>query len=156
MQVYISYFYQVRFMDPMFVPISTAVYDPKWFHENQRQDHLFMDKHGVVNGLRIEPLSPSREVSQYCHGKGCSDSPSSCKFLAAYREQLNNLDFDKIIKCLQGASKTAQKVCGLEQEPNIVLLVYETPSNPCSERQPLIEWFADNGYELKEFSSREE
>lgn len=36
-------------------------------------------------------------------------------------------------------------------EPEIILIVYETPDNPCSERRVLIDWFASNGYELEEY-----
>lgn len=32
MKFYISYFYAVRFMKPNTVALSTAMWDPKWFH----------------------------------------------------------------------------------------------------------------------------
>lgn len=39
---------------------------------------------------------------------------------------------------------------GFEEDPIIVLLVYEKPDNPCSERWPLKDWFAKHGLELQE------
>lgn len=33
----------------------------------------------------------------------------------------------------------------------LVLVVYEKPDNPCSERGGLIEWFKENGINLEEF-----
>ena len=40
---------------------------------------------------------------------------------------------------------------GIMEEPEIVLIVYETPNNPCSERLPIIEWFSENEFEIKEW-----
>ena len=39
---------------------------------------------------------------------------------------------------------------GFEEEPIIVLIVYETPQNHCSERQALIDYFNSKGVECKE------
>lgn len=50
--------------------------------------------------------------------------------------------------------KLGQKVKdfeNFEEEPVCVLIVFETPKNPCSERIPLQNWFEDNGYILEEF-----
>ena len=38
------------------------------------------------------------------------------------------------------------------EEVVFVLLVHEAPSNPCSERQPLIEYFREHGIDLQEFN----
>lgn len=32
MKILISYFYQIRFFKPNMIPLSTAAFDPKWFH----------------------------------------------------------------------------------------------------------------------------
>lgn len=47
MEFKISYFYNVRHMKPYQVPVSTAMYDLKWFHNNnnnQGNGHVFIDK----------------------------------------------------------------------------------------------------------------
>ena len=51
-----SYFYQVRYFNANILPFSTALSDPKWFHEDKSNNHIFLDIHGVVNGLRCEPI----------------------------------------------------------------------------------------------------
>lgn len=33
MKIYTSYFYMVRFMKPYMIPLSTAKFDPAWFHK---------------------------------------------------------------------------------------------------------------------------
>ena len=38
----------------------------------------------------------------------------------------------------------------IKEEIIIVLIVYETPTNPCSERKPLQDYFNDHGVECKE------
>jgi hypothetical protein len=43
-----------------------------------------------------------------------------------------------------------QKSEGFEEEPIMVLIVYEVPKNLCSERQALIDYFNENGIECKE------
>ena len=53
-KVYTSYFYQIRNMRPGDLAFSTALGDPKWFHDftNDKQ-YKFIDKRGVLNGLRL-------------------------------------------------------------------------------------------------------
>lgn len=92
MKFMISYFYQVRFMKPYMIPISTAKWDPKWFHENLSQSHIFMDKNSVLNGIRADIFSPSNELSQYCIN--CKEKTGKCEFLKQYKNQLKRLDFD--------------------------------------------------------------
>ena len=58
MKIYTSYFYKIRFFKPNMIPISTAMWDPKWYHANQKQDHWFVDKNGVINGLRASVFAP--------------------------------------------------------------------------------------------------
>lgn len=44
---------------------------------------------------------------------------------------------------------------GFDEEPIMVLIVHEAPNNPCSERWPLIKWFNEHGYDLKEFNKNQ-
>ena len=36
MEFYTSYFYKIRFMKPYMIPLSTAVFNPKWYFQNQK------------------------------------------------------------------------------------------------------------------------
>lgn len=146
MKFLISYFYQVRFFENYMIPFSTAKWDPKWFT-------FHYDKNNVINGLRINALSPKNDN---CHGrKECKFSPDSCIFLKEYEKQLNKLNFDELIKYCEDIGNKIKQEEDFSHEPIIILLVYETPDNPCSERVILKKWFNEHGYELEEFKKGE-
>ena len=50
MKLAISYFYQIRFFKPYMIPVSTAHWDPAWYHDWAGAAHVFVDKRGVING----------------------------------------------------------------------------------------------------------
>ena len=84
-----SYFYQIRNFTRNMIPISTAVWDPAWYHNFTKDySHLFYDSRNILNGLRLEKIN---------------------------------------------------------EEIILVLIVYETPNNLCSERIPLQEYFTQHG-----------
>ena len=154
MKIYVSYFYQVRFMPINMLPLSTAVWDPAWFHAMTRdQKYKFKDKRGVWNGLRAEPFVPGEECTGLCYGpESCeSHSPDDCAFLRRYYIQLRHLDFNEMMSRFETLGKTIQKKEGFFEEPIAALLVHEAPDNPCSERWALKKWFADNNYVLEEW-----
>lgn len=144
MKILISYFYKVRFMTPNMVPISTSRFDPKWYY-NKSQGNWYVDKRGIVNGLRAPVFAPEPRCEGLCHGReGCKQSPDDCEFLQMYYVQLKHLDFNSVMGDLEELAKVFNG-------DTIVLLVHEATSNPCSERQMLIQWFKENNYELKEY-----
>ena len=142
MKVYISYFYQLRFFPADMLPLSTAVWDPKWYSQNGAQ---FVDKRGVLNGCKFGYFMPNSTCNGLCRGpKECRALPNSCEFLKKYRAQLDALDFDKALEDLEDRANRYGK-------KDVCLMVYEVPDNPCSERVVLKQWFADHGYELEEW-----
>lgn len=149
MKIYTSYFYQVRNFTPNVIPFSTAMWPPKYFGRIP-----FKDKRGIFNGLSCPPLVPGDECNNLCRGpENCATKDSStCPFLKTYRAQLDRLDFDKVVTRLQAIANQIKEDEGFEEEPVVVLLVYEKPSNPCSERVAIQEWFRDNGIEVEEWS----
>lgn len=148
MKFYVSYFYAVRFMQSNCVPLSTAISDPKWFHANLGPSHTFLDKNGVRNGLRAEPFVPKRheETEGYCGH--CDKDNTKCLFMKYYREQLRSLDISNIMSRFESI---AARVCPLDLEPHLILLVHEAPDNPCSERWALLDWFTENGIAAQEY-----
>lgn len=151
MKIYTSYFYQVRFMKPWHIPLSTAVWDPKWFHQFKNQNWIFKDKNGVYNGLRAEPFMPVVHGEAACSGRPCNKNPLTCEFLQQYWIQLQQLNIDDIIaRCEQLGSKI-QKLEGFAHEPEYIFLVHEAPSNLCSERGVIQKWFKDKGYDVSEW-----
>ena len=151
MKILISYFYMVRFFKPYMIPLSTALSDPKWYHDGKGKKHIFMDKNGVVNGIRIETLHPDNSCSNLCSGRPCKYNPETCEFLKRYYKQLEKINFKIFMKWAERFGTDCTRVFNLDHEPIIVLLVHEAPNNECSERIPLIKWFFENGYELEEF-----
>ncbi|MCM1324386.1 MAG: hypothetical protein NC218_09505 [Acetobacter sp.] len=152
-KIYTSYFYQLRFFPKHYIPISTAIFDPKWFHDNKGPNYVFKDKRGVYNGIRCNPLHPGPLCTGLCNGtRGCLSLPGDCLFLQAYRVQLNAINFPQF---MQGLEALVNRVCEKEnftEELVVVFLVYETPDNPCSERQPLLDWFQSHGIDAKELT----
>lgn len=153
MKYYISYFYQIRFFDKTMIPISTAVWDPKWFHDFKGKNYVWKDKHDVYNGIRFEELNP-----ESCHADGCPCplqktelGYTDCKFLRGYHEGLSKLDFDELISKCEMLADIIKEKENIDDEMKIVFIVYETPDNPCSERVPLQELFKSHGIDLKEW-----
>jgi len=149
MKILTSYFYNVRFFKPNMIPLSTAVWDPKWFHNFKNQNHVWKDKNGVWNGLRLEELNPKN-----CHAGGCPCDKrdyKNCRFLSEYRQGLKAIDFDNLIKTIEKISNLVKESEGFCEEPEIILLVHEAKDNPCSERVPIQELFREHGIEIKEW-----
>lgn len=149
MKFFITYFYNVRFLSPNSIAVSTAVWDPKWFH-NFNGDSIFIDKRGLYNGYRIPELSPSKIEHVDC-GDTCNKDFNSCRFLKEYRDYIYSLDFNYIKNKLLGLAESLKYERNLRATPNIYLLVHEKPDNPCSERGVLVSWFKDNNISLEEF-----
>ena len=153
MKIYTSYFYNVRFFKPYMIPLSTAIWDPKWFHEFKGQDHIWRDKNGVWNGLRIEQLNPKS-----CHASGCpcvARTYKECEFLQEYRQGLRGIDFEKLVTELKNLGEFMKEREEFEEEPEIILLVHEAKDNPCSERVPIQEFFREHGIKVREWSKED-
>lgn len=157
-----SYFYAVRFMKPHMIPLSTAMYNPKWFNNH---GNAFLDRNNVFNGLRIEALVPNDSLEDLCRGQDgdtCDHNPSDCKFLTGYRDQLDSINFDEflngITKFISGVKKLQSHLFegSIDEEPIIVFLFHEVPSNPCSERVEVTNWLRRHDQEVEEFDWRNE
>lgn len=135
------------------VPLSTAMFDPKYFHNGLSQNYQFWDKNGVLNGLRAEPFVPGEACEGLCHGPDhCpTRAAAQCKFLETYLEQLRKLDFNLIMERFEKLEQEIKRSKNLEEDLTFVLIVYEAPRNPCSERWAIHKWFKENGYDIKEF-----
>lgn len=152
MKIFTSYFYKVRFFAPNMIPVSTAKWDPKWYHEFKGPKHWFVDKRGVINGLRADVFAPGPIAGQLCRGRETciSKDPTQCDFLREYANQLNQLDFNNIMERTHNLCKRVRKITHYQGEPIAVFLVHEAPSNPCSERLPIQTWFKRHGVNVAE------
>ncbi len=152
MKVYTSYFYKIRFFKPNMIPISTALFDPKWYHENQGQEHWFIDKNGVINGLRAPVFAPGQvALGVSSCGPQCNQDPNMCAFLSAYTHQLSLLDIDDIMMRTENMCENARGVLKFKEEPIAVFIVHEAPGNPCSERAAIQNYFRSHGIECEEW-----
>ena len=153
MKIRTSYFYQIRNFKRNMIPVSTAIWDPDWYHDFTKDYfYLFKDKRDILNGLRIEPIIEQGRKSNH----GPDICPCECKnyetcsFLHQYRENLEKIDFNKMMADIEDLADRYAIANKIEEEIIIVLIVYETPTNPCSERKPLQDFFNAHGVECKE------
>ena len=62
-------------------------------------------------------------------------------------------NFQETYDIMKYMAEKAKSALNLDGIPDICLIVYEKPDNPCSERGGLIEWFNENGVDLKEWKN---
>ena len=149
MKLRLSYFYQIRNFKPNMIPMSTALSDPKWYHNFKDSNYIFKDKRGILNGLRLQPI-----IVQGNNGNcGCpckNKDPLNCPFVKNYEFELEMIDLPKMMKGIENFCNDYCKQEKIKEEPIAVLMVYEAPNNPCSERYSLINYFNKHGIECKE------
>lgn len=146
MKFKITYFYMLRFLKPNQIPISTALWDPKWYNKDGK---VYVNDKGVIFGLKCPSLSPQECTPGCCP---CNNkTPGKCKFIQEYMESLRKLNFLEIKQGLENMAREVQGFMGFAEDPEIILVVYETPDNPCSERGSLIQWFLENNVNLEEY-----
>ena len=150
MQLMTSYFYQIRFFQTNTIPISTAVWDPKWYHDNHDQSYVFFDKNNVINGLRLEAVVPKYHE---CRGQEtCKYTPDDCEFLKRYKEQLYNINSYKFTESLVQLSNQWSSILKVP-EVFIIFMFHETPDKLCSERWVFTEWVKSLGLSITEFKN---
>ena len=141
-KIYTSYFYQIRNFKQNMIPISTAMYDPFWYQPPEGQEY-YIDKRGIICGLRYEPLIVQRYGTCNCPCENKNIFKGSCLAMQEYRQLLETIDFDKMMKAFEYCLNKFNK-------DTIVLMVYEAPNNLCSERKYLQEYLNEHGIECKE------
>lgn len=144
MKIYTSYFYQIRNFKPNMIPVSTALSDPAWYRPPAGQQY-YIDKRGIICGLRYEPLIVQNQGKLICFGLDqCIYKPSlktQCPVMDEYRRLLYSyVDKGRTLRAFEFcANKFAPLFDG--EEPIIVLMVHEAPGNFCSERESLQSFF---------------
>ncbi len=154
MKIATSYFYQIRNFKRNMIPISTAIGDPKWYHLPEDKESWYFDKRGIINGLRCNSIIEASK--KYCNGMcgpaKCTTSPDECCFLTSYRQALETIDLNKLMQNLEFFAQYYKKFFNIQDEIIIVFIVHEAWYNPCSERQPLINFFNSHNIECKELA----
>lgn len=87
-----------------------------------------------------------------CLGKNnCkTKNPNECLFLKTYKQQLEKMNINNFIRRAENSLQKIKQQVGFKEEPLLVLMVHEAPSNECSERKILLEYFNSKGIECKE------
>ena len=133
MQIYTSYFYQIRKFTPNIIPVSTCLSDPAWYRPPQGKEY-YIDKRGIVCGLRYEPL-----IVQSMGTHGC---PCDMKELAPACPTM--IEYEQLLYSFVDKEQTLwafEHCCNKFNADTIALIVYEAPTNPCSERWALQRFF---------------
>ena len=127
------------------IGVSTAIWKPKYWSYGQ-------NKYGSVTGIEEKSLSPSY-IDQFCsHDCRYKELLPVCPFIKAYTDYLKTVDFNNyLLPEFERIAEDVRKINNFEGEPEIILLVYETPDNPCSERGPLMEYFKAHGVIVEEY-----
>lgn len=162
---YISYFYQIRHMEPNMLPVSTAMWDPKWFHDGKNYSYHYFDKNHILNGIRMvnlmmpfykwEELVNRNESCIHCGTNNGADGAwvsGLCPFMQEYSKCIreNNPDFQKFITFCEGYLQFLNNSLNICLD-TIIFIVHEPPYKRCGERPILIKWFKENGMELEEY-----
>ena len=145
----ITYFYNIRYMKPNQLPLSTAMFPPKFFAKTSKKNVAHLDNKGVILGLTIHEFVPQLQCECPCEEKDYKN----CCFLKEYYNQLSKLDFDKVILSWNEFVEKLSSLTNISID-EVVLLVHEKPNNPCSERTVLKKWFSEHGIELQEMEVR--
>jgi len=142
-KIYTSYFAQLRKFPPNLVGLSTAVWNPRW-------RPMGKDARGVIC-VDCPPFKPGHSCSGLCNGKCNPKHPNDCEFLKAYKAQLDKLNIHSIQESL---GKLATQIARDEklQDIDFAFLVYETPTNPCSERVAIQQYFKEHGIKCEEWN----
>ena len=95
---------------------------------------------------------PGDTCADLCRGReACSiGDTTKCEFIKNYRKQLDTIDVKAFVDGVEVYARDLLNSFGIAKDPLVVFIVHETITNPCSERYPLLEWFADNGLDVKE------
>ena len=133
MKIVTSYFYMIRYFTPNIIPVSTALSDPAWYRPPEGKEY-YIDKRGIICGLRYEPLIVQRYGEHICPCESKNLAPA-CPTMIEYEQLLFSLvNKEKTLKAFEYC-------CNKFNADTIALMVYEAPNNPCSERAALQKFF---------------
>ena len=144
MKIATSYFYQIRNFKSWMIPVSTCLSDPNWYRPPIGKEY-YIDKRGIICRLRYQPLIVQSQGTHYCPCEEKEILIGNCPTMQEYKQLLETVDFNKMIKAFEFCLNKFNK-------DTIVLMVYEAPNNPCSERKYLQEYFCSHGISCKELN----
>ena len=142
MKLYTSYWAQVRNFPPNLVGLNTTIWPPKWRPLGKDNREVWV--------IDCPPLKPGPSCEGLCRGDCNPKHPENCQFLINYYNQLRNIDirdfFERLVK-LKNKMENEEKI----KDISFAFIVFETPSNKCSERVMIHLWLKDWGVEVEEW-----
>lgn len=146
MKLYTSYYYQLRNFPQNLVALNTTIWPPKYVKLGEK------DKRGVIL-IDCPPLKPGIECEGLCNGKCDPKHPYDCNFLKVYYNQLQKINFEKFFAHLNVLKNK------IEHEENIsdisfAFIVFEAPTNNCSERWMIQKWIKSNNIDIEEWRNK--
>lgn len=155
---YITYYSNLRNLTPNCLPLSTAIYPPVYFKVKgwKDKDELYHQnltrEYGLWIGGQATELVPM--IKEDDAGCPCTTKdPSKCGFLRDYAAQLDKIDFKKFIHYYEELLVPQVNEVSNTPVDSLVVLVFEKPDNPCSERSAIIPWFRKNGIDIEEWAA---
>lgn len=143
MQLFTSYYYQLRFFPENLIALNTTVWPPKYVTVGEK------DKRNVLL-IDCPPLKPGATCEGLCRGACNPKHPDDCEFLQAYYNQLKQIDFKNFMRKLEHLKSLIEKQEHLTNV-NFAFIVFESPANPCSERVIIQHWLKENGVDAVEW-----
>lgn len=142
MKFYTSYWAQVRNFPKNLVGLNTTVWLPKW-------RPLGKDKRGVIV-VDCPPFKPGEKCEGLCNGKCDPKHPKNCAFLQTYYQQLEDEITPSVFTSI---NNLAEKIKAGEQldDVDFAFIVFESPTNPCSERVAIQKWFNSHNILIEEW-----
>lgn len=143
LKLYTSYFAQIRNFPKNLVALSTVTWEPKWYKIGD------IDQNGIIS-MRCPPLRPGKSCEGLCNGTCSPKHPKDCKFLQAYRKQLNDIDFNNFMEHILDLRA---RLCEDFKVPDFdfAFIFFEKYDNPCSERWPVQDWLRAHNVEVEEW-----
>lgn len=115
-----------------------------------------------MNGIREEKLAfPNHDYEKLesnC-GKDCgyhkqletnAGKENWCPFMIAYRKYLETLSIEYLLSEFKRVAEEVRSITNYVDEPELVLLVYETARSGCGERPPLMDYFTSHNIKIEE------
>lgn len=157
---YTASFNQIRYMNKYILPMSINFGEPSWYHDGKDRNYCFFDKRGVYNGLVAWPLTMNEETSRKIEAnnvkckKDCSFDTHNCLAKLLFFLQLKNTSIDKIMSYIEVIKENYGKLTRIKdyEKIDICFVVYEQPTNLCSEREVIKRYFESNGIIIKEWT----
>ena len=142
MKLYTSYYAQLRHFTPNVVGLSTAIWPPKWRPFGK-------DANGILV-VDCPPLHPGPSCAGLCTGRCAFKKAPDCDFIRAYQKQLEAIDAISFWNSIRILSEKVRQNDHID-DPDFAFLVYEAPTNKCSERIAIQQWVRSQGIEIEEW-----